>query len=464
MATNVTYNGTSYAIPAAGELNWTSLSAFLIDVGQTAALNTIDKQSIRVATTTPVTISATTDFAVVTNLSVAGAVGVTLPAGVNGQMFIILDGKGDALTNNITITPNGAETINGAATLVLAQNRQSVILQYSSTGTQWRVLGSYFTTLANALVNPMTTTGDVIVATSGGTPARLGVGATGTVLKGGTTPSYASVVNADVDAAAAIAGTKISPNFGSQAVLTTGSVTGTKVYSYGAPLQTNGSASTFYSRATSSTSNMLTLGNSGGGDGFSILYDPNAGITYMATNGATPTTSPALTLSGTGLLGWTSGATPGSGTIGEYFTAVHSGGTVTTATANTMVGIHTWGLSAGIWQLSGCYSVSLYTTATSPLNMGLVGGIRLYNVTDTTVLSQAVGSFQQSMSSTAMSVTHTLTFNTIVNITATKTVGVYIICNQNNVAAGGKVETYSNGSSISGSVFSAAYTTGVRIR
>lgn len=463
MATNVTYNGTSYAIPAAGELNWTSLSAFLIDVGQTAALNTIDKQSIRVATTTPVTISATTDFAVVTNLSVAGAVGVTLPAGVNGQMFIILDGKGDALTNNITITPNGAETINGAATLVLAQNRQSVILQYSSTGAQWRVLGSYFTTLANALVNPMTTTGDIIYGT-GSTPTRLAIGAAGTVLKGGTTPSYASVVNADVSASAAIAGTKISPDFGSQAVLTTGSVTGTKVYSYGAPLQANGLASTFYARATSTSSNMFTLGNNGGGDGFSIDYDPSTGLTRMATNGAVPATSPALTLSGTGLAGWTNGATPGSGTIGEYFSAVHSGGTVTTATANTMVGIHTWGLSAGIWQLTGCYSVSLYTTATTVLNLGAVGGVRLYNVTDASVIAHASCSFQQSMSSTAMSVTHTVTFSAIVNITATKTVGVYIICNQNNVAAGAKAETYSNGSAISGSVQSAAYTTGVRIR
>ncbi len=61
-----------------------------------------------------------------------------------------------------------------------------------------------------ALTNPMTTTGDIIYSSNGsGTPARLAIGASTTVLHGGTTPSYSSIVNADVDAAAAIAGSKL---------------------------------------------------------------------------------------------------------------------------------------------------------------------------------------------------------------------------------------------------------------
>jgi len=45
------------------------------------------------------------------------------------------------------------------------------------------------------------------------TPAKLN--STGT-------PTISAIVNADVDAAAAIAGTKVAPNFGSQNVVTTG--------------------------------------------------------------------------------------------------------------------------------------------------------------------------------------------------------------------------------------------------
>lgn len=98
------------------------------------------KQATRVATTTPVTVSATTDFAVVSNLAAAGPVAVTLPAGADGQVFVIGDNKADANTNNITITPNGAETINGSATLVLNHARQMVLIQYNLATTNWVVL------------------------------------------------------------------------------------------------------------------------------------------------------------------------------------------------------------------------------------------------------------------------------------------------------------------------------------
>jgi hypothetical protein len=140
MSTSVTYNGTVYPIPAAGELNWSALSAFLIDVGTTAGLNTTRKQAIRKCTTTPVTVSATTDYAIVTDLASPGAVAVNLPAGVAGLTFAIVDGKGDALTNNITINRNGSDTIAGATTLVLNQNRQAVALQYNLSDTDWKII------------------------------------------------------------------------------------------------------------------------------------------------------------------------------------------------------------------------------------------------------------------------------------------------------------------------------------
>lgn len=141
MPSVITWNGVSYSIPASNELNWSSLSTFLIALGNNAATTEEMKQAVRVATTTPVTVASATDFAIVTDLSVAGAVAVNLPAGVNGQVFIVVDGKGDASTNNVTITP-AAGTIGGAASLVLTRNRQAVILQYHAATTDWKILGN----------------------------------------------------------------------------------------------------------------------------------------------------------------------------------------------------------------------------------------------------------------------------------------------------------------------------------
>ena len=141
MATNVTFNGSTYSIPAAGELNWSSLSNFLLAIGNNAATTSLQKWGMRVATASPVTVAAATDCIIVSKLSVAGAVAVNLPAGVTKQIFCVVDGTGDAATNNITITPNGAETINGAATLVLNSNREGVVLSYS--GTEWVVLAKF---------------------------------------------------------------------------------------------------------------------------------------------------------------------------------------------------------------------------------------------------------------------------------------------------------------------------------
>lgn len=135
-----TFNNTSYSIPLEGELNWATLSSFLVALADYS--QTINKQKVgmRVAIATPVTVLATTDCVIVTDLTVAGAVAVNLPAGVSGQVFTVVDGKGDAGTNNITITP-AAGTINGAATYVIDSNRAGVSLAYN--GTSWTVIAEF---------------------------------------------------------------------------------------------------------------------------------------------------------------------------------------------------------------------------------------------------------------------------------------------------------------------------------
>ncbi len=143
MSTSVTFNGTAYSIPASGETGWSSLSSFLIDVGNNAQSTSAQKGTIRIATSSPVTISST-DYTVLSDLTVPGAVAVTLPAGVDKTIYVIGDANGDAQTYNITITP-ASGLINDAATYVIKNNYGVVALQYSSAATMWKVIGRYFT-------------------------------------------------------------------------------------------------------------------------------------------------------------------------------------------------------------------------------------------------------------------------------------------------------------------------------
>lgn len=137
---SVTWDGTTYSIPQAGEINWPSLTNFLVALGQKAAVADEMKQSIRKATTSPVTVVDSGDFAIVTDLSVAGPVTVNLPVGVQGRIFVIVDGKGDAATNNVTINRGGTDTIASATSFVMNKNRQVVMLQYIAADLDWKLI------------------------------------------------------------------------------------------------------------------------------------------------------------------------------------------------------------------------------------------------------------------------------------------------------------------------------------
>lgn len=65
-------------------------------------------------------------------------------------------------------------------------------------------------TPTGAVINPMTAAGDLIVGGASGNPGRLGIGATNTVLKStGSASAWGSILNANIDAAAAIDVTKL---------------------------------------------------------------------------------------------------------------------------------------------------------------------------------------------------------------------------------------------------------------
>ena len=65
-----------------------------------------------------------------------GAIAVTLNTGGISSVAVIFDSSGNAGANNITITPSGGGTINGAATYVISANRGTVSL-VSIDGTNW---------------------------------------------------------------------------------------------------------------------------------------------------------------------------------------------------------------------------------------------------------------------------------------------------------------------------------------
>lgn len=140
MATSKTWNGSSYSIPASGERNWPSLSSFLIALADGAQTTGLQKVGMRVATSSPVTVSASSDCIVVVALSSPGPVTVNLPAGTTGQWFAIIDGTGDAATNNITVTP-ASGLINGASTYVIGKNRAGIVIAYN--GTSWNLVAEF---------------------------------------------------------------------------------------------------------------------------------------------------------------------------------------------------------------------------------------------------------------------------------------------------------------------------------
>lgn len=91
----------------------------------------------RIATATPVTVTNTDDVVSV-QVTPAAAVTVNLPAGVNGRVFNIKDGLGNAtILTPITITP-ASGTIDGAPNAVINTPFGALTLVYD--GVQWLII------------------------------------------------------------------------------------------------------------------------------------------------------------------------------------------------------------------------------------------------------------------------------------------------------------------------------------
>ncbi len=197
MATNVTWNGVTYSIPASGETGWASLSDFLIALGNNAAVSEEMRQSLNVQAGVSYTVSATTDWSVV--LTNAAARAVTIPAGVANQVFLISDGS-DASVGNITLTPNGAETISGGATLVMNKSKQWVMIQYHAATTDWKIIAQG----GDLSIDLSTEVSGVLPIANGGTNASTV--ASGLVRSNGTALSGAATVDLTTEVTGSLPG------------------------------------------------------------------------------------------------------------------------------------------------------------------------------------------------------------------------------------------------------------------
>lgn len=80
-----------------------------------------------------------TDRYVVLNKTVGAATQITLPSSATiGRIITVKDAKGDASSNNITVVPSGADTIDGAANNILNTAYAHAVYLYVGAG--WSVL------------------------------------------------------------------------------------------------------------------------------------------------------------------------------------------------------------------------------------------------------------------------------------------------------------------------------------
>lgn len=110
-------------------------------VSAQVTIKQLQRQQESAVTSTPHVPSVLTQIYLYDTTS--NAITVNLPAIVTANRGVIWTFKLDTRpgTNNVTLDPSGAETVDGAATLVLTVLDRTVILRAPSTGTDWKQIG-----------------------------------------------------------------------------------------------------------------------------------------------------------------------------------------------------------------------------------------------------------------------------------------------------------------------------------
>ena len=140
VATSGSYNSTSVAITG-GTIDNTVIGGSTAAAASFSSLTMSGstKRAIRIFTTATSSMTTTaTDDIVIINKSAGSATTVNVYASPSlGQSLTVKDGRGDAGTNNITVTPF-ASNIDGASTFVINVNYGSIDIVWN--GTNWSLL------------------------------------------------------------------------------------------------------------------------------------------------------------------------------------------------------------------------------------------------------------------------------------------------------------------------------------
>jgi hypothetical protein len=192
-------SGTDFQLPSGAELVAQSGSTITIAAGATitnsgtatgfGATGAVNWDTTP-KTTTVTAVSGVGYFVDTTS----GAITVNLPAGVAGSIVAVSDYANTAATNNISITPNGTDKINGLAfTYKISTNGAAITLIYIDATRGWKDIndatldatgvnpfitatGGTITTCGNCKVHTFTSPGTFTVSSVGGTPANNTIG------------------------------------------------------------------------------------------------------------------------------------------------------------------------------------------------------------------------------------------------------------------------------------------------